>query len=959
MKPRRRARAAAARGARRADVGRRRCTVTGHRRHGHASGRAGASAVDLAAASRPAGRGRRVLRRPSSPGMRPGDLVVATEVRGAERRRAADPGGGDARRRSCAGPGCTSCTSGRCSPAERWSRGAPSGRLGRRRRARGRHGVGVAGRGAGDGPTRVRGRPGGHRHAGARAALGPPVPCATWRRLPVAAAQSAPVLDTLGRRRGAARGRARPAAVVLRRRRAGHRHRRAGRSSATARRSTCAARSSTTPTSSPTSAARGAVFVDELDEVPPGAVVVLAAHGVAPDVRAEADRPRPAGRSTRPARSSPRCTPRCGASPRRGYRSFLIGHADHEEVEGTLGEAPDADRTCIAHARRASTELARRRTPTAVAYVTQTTLAVDEAAAIVERCATASRASSGRARDDICYATQNRQDAVRALVAPTSTSCSSSARPTRRTRTASSRSPRATVSPPTSSTTTSELDLGLARRRPPRRHHRRRVGARGDSCSEVVDRARRASARSTSSEHARRRRGRRSFALPVEVPADAAFPLAPERCASARTCRSRSSSGARSSRSIVELEPLFACNLACPGCGKIQHPTEILRKRHAASSRPSAADRGVRRADGLDRRRRAAAAPARSTRWCAELVARKRFVYLCTNAVLLRSASSTSSRPSPYFAFAVHIDGLRERHDESVDREGVFDEAVAAIREAQAARLPGHHQHDVLQHRHARRPCVDVLDFLNDDLEVDTMMISPAYAYEKAPDQEHFLGVEQTRELFRKAFADGSRRALAAQPLARCSSTSSRARSTSRARRGRSPATRCFGWQRPCYLMSDGYVDDVPGADRDDGLGQLRPRQGSALRQLHGPLRLRADRRRRDDAVAAPVAAGDGQRPLRASREGLRRRRDGGFDLGQERASSRSDSLRRRAARGVRAGSPLPTRQVVTTPPSSLVRPSRKGALNERAFRSPPPCSLRGARATELPSAVDDNGRGS
>ena len=114
-------------------------------------------------------------------------------------------------------------------------------------------------------------------------------------------------------------------------------------------------------------------------------------------------------------------------------------------------------------------------------------------------------------------------------------------------------------------------------------------------------------------------------------------------------------------------------------------------------------------------------------------------------------------KPSPYFAWAVHIDGLRERHDQSVCRDGVFDKAVDAIAEAKrrgfrAATNTTFFTHDAPET--VRR----VLDFLNDELEVDAMMISPAYAYEKAPDQEHFLGVEQTRRLFREAFADGRRR---------------------------------------------------------------------------------------------------------------------------------------------------------------------------------------------------------
>ena len=113
--------------------------------------------------------------------------------------------------------------------------------------------------------------------------------------------------------------------------------------------------------------------------------------------------------------------------------------------------------------------------------------------------------------------------------------------------------------------------------------------------------------------------------------------------------------------------------------------------------------------------------------------------------------------PSPYFAFAVHIDGLRERHDESVAKEGVFDEAVEAIKEAKRRGFRVT-TNSTFFNTDTPQTIIEVLNFLNDDLKVDEMMISPAYAYEKAPDQEHFLGVEQTRELFKKAFAGGNRR---------------------------------------------------------------------------------------------------------------------------------------------------------------------------------------------------------
>ena len=144
---------------------------------------------------------------------------------------------------------------------------------------------------------------------------------------------------------------------------------------------------------------------------------------------------------------------------------------------------------------------------------------------------------------------------------------------------------------------------------------------------------------------------------------------------------------------LVELEPLFACNLECAGCGKIQHPADVLKQRMPVDQAVGRGP-GVRRADGVDRRRRAADAPA-DRRDRAELVKRKKFVFLCTNAMLLRKKIDKFT-PSPYFALAVHIDGMRERHDESVEREGVVRRGRRGDQGGQAARLPGHHQHDLL-----------------------------------------------------------------------------------------------------------------------------------------------------------------------------------------------------------------------------------------------------------------------
>ncbi|MDT0381583.1 adenosyl-hopene transferase HpnH [Streptomyces sp. RKND-216] len=252
---------------------------------------------------------------------------------------------------------------------------------------------------------------------------------------------------------------------------------------------------------------------------------------------------------------------------------------------------------------------------------------------------------------------------------------------------------------------------------------------------------------------------------------------------------------------IVELEPLYACNLACEGCGKIQHPAGVLKQRM-----PVAQAVGAVLESGAPMVSIAGGEPLMHPQIgeiVRQLVARRKYVFLCTNAMLLRKKMDLFT-PSPYFAFAVHIDGLRERHDASVAKEGVFDEAVAAIREAQRRGFRVT-TNSTFFNTDTPQTVVDVLDYLNDELRVDEMMISPAYAYEKAPDQDHFLGVEQTRALFRKAFAGGNRRRwrLNHSPLF-LDFLEGRADFPCTA--WAIPNYSLFGWQRPCYLMSDGYV---------------------------------------------------------------------------------------------------------------------------------------------------------
>ena len=252
---------------------------------------------------------------------------------------------------------------------------------------------------------------------------------------------------------------------------------------------------------------------------------------------------------------------------------------------------------------------------------------------------------------------------------------------------------------------------------------------------------------------------------------------------------------------LVELEPLFQCNLECAGCGKIQHPEHVLRRRMSVEQAVGAIEESgapmVSIAGGEPLIHPEIHLIAR------ELVARKKFVYLCTNALLLEKKLDRFT-PSPYFAWAIHIDGLRERHDASVEREGVFDKAVAAIGAAKARGFRVT-TNTTFFTQDSPKTVREVLDFLNDELGVDEMMISPAYAYEKAPDQEHFLGVVQTRKLFSEAFADGRRKRwrLNHSPLF-LDFLEGKAEFDCTA--WGIPSYSLFGWQRPCYLMSDGYA---------------------------------------------------------------------------------------------------------------------------------------------------------
>ena len=253
---------------------------------------------------------------------------------------------------------------------------------------------------------------------------------------------------------------------------------------------------------------------------------------------------------------------------------------------------------------------------------------------------------------------------------------------------------------------------------------------------------------------------------------------------------------------VLMLEPLFRCNLACPGCGKIDYPDAILNRRLSVADCVAAVED--------------CGAPVVSIpggepllhkdigRIVAELVKRKRFVYLCTNALLLKKKLHLF-RPSPYLTFSVHLDGLEKAHDRSVDQAGVFQRATDAIRTVRAAgfRVTAN---ATLFDNASPSDVAEFLDFANRELDVEGVTISPGYAYERAPDQAHFLSRERTKQLFRDVFKLGKGKGwrfsqstlfldfLAGNQSYRCTPWSN-------------PTRNIFGWQRPCYLLNEGYAD--------------------------------------------------------------------------------------------------------------------------------------------------------
>ncbi len=251
---------------------------------------------------------------------------------------------------------------------------------------------------------------------------------------------------------------------------------------------------------------------------------------------------------------------------------------------------------------------------------------------------------------------------------------------------------------------------------------------------------------------------------------------------------------------VLMLEPLLRCNLACAGCGKIQYPAHVLKKQLT----PEECFRAVEEC-GAPMVSIPGGEPLMHPQ-IAEivdgLVARKKYIYLCTNALLLKEKLHLFT-PSKYLSFSVHMDGQREEHDFAVCREGTYDKAVEAIQLALQRGFRVTTNTTLFDGADAE----SVRHFFDDmmDLGVEGMMLSPGYTYDKAPDQEHFLSRKKTRELFRQILSNRSERwRFNLSPLFMEFLMGKRNYNCTP---WGMPTYNIFGWQKPCYLLQDGYAD--------------------------------------------------------------------------------------------------------------------------------------------------------
>jgi hopanoid biosynthesis associated radical SAM protein HpnH len=252
---------------------------------------------------------------------------------------------------------------------------------------------------------------------------------------------------------------------------------------------------------------------------------------------------------------------------------------------------------------------------------------------------------------------------------------------------------------------------------------------------------------------------------------------------------------------VLMLEPLFRCNLACAGCGKIDYPDAILNKRLSVKECLDAVDEcgapmvAIPGGEPLLHKE--------IGEIVAGIIERKKFVILCTNALLLEKKLHLFT-PSPYLTFSVHLDGDKGDHDKSVCQDGVFDKVVEAVKVAKAKGFRVNANATLFDNANPERMAA-FFDYCMEDLKLDNLTISPGYAYERAPDQQHFLNRQKTKTLFRDIFRRDKKKQwrfsqsslflnfLAGNENYHCTPWSN-------------PTRNVFGWQKPCYLLGEGFV---------------------------------------------------------------------------------------------------------------------------------------------------------
>jgi hopanoid biosynthesis associated radical SAM protein HpnH len=324
---------------------------------------------------------------------------------------------------------------------------------------------------------------------------------------------------------------------------------------------------------------------------------------------------------------------------------------------------------------------------------------------------------------------------------------------------------------------------------------------------------------------------------------------------------------------VLMLEPLFRCNLACAGCGKIDYPDPILHQNMPVADALGAVDEcgapvvSIAGGEPLLHKQMPEIVQG--------IIARKRFVYLCTNALLMEKKLS-QYKPNPYFTWSVHLDGDKEMHDISVCQPGVYDRAVSAIKRAKE--LGFRVNINCTLFNTAKGDRVAAFFDTVKAMGVDGITVSPGYAYERAPDQQHFLNRDRTKALFRDILRRGdagrkwsfSQSSLFLDFLA--------GNQTYHCTPWGNPTRTIFGWQKPCYLLGEGYTKTFRELMEDThwdsyGTGNYEKcadcmvhcgYEASAVKDaIHNPLKALAVSLRgvRTEGAMAPDIRLDRQRP--------------------------------------------------------------------------------------------------